>query len=379
MAKKKPDTPKPVPTRANRLSVVLIAKNEGELLGKCLASMEGLWDELVVVDTGSTDDTVDIAKNYGARIGHFEWCDNFAKARNYAESLCTGDYVYWQDADEILLEGKDYIRKVVSEGTLDGLKPKLIFSRENSGKIANAYFRQELLHKNTDEWTWIGAAHNYLKGPTQRNTEEILVEHLQRPSGDRPNLTDMFGSLRENLGKGFSERHLFYLMRQHFYAQHFQECIGMARLLLDKPQSWPLQRSDTALYAGKCYEALDDPKQARAAYLRALQECDTWADPYFHLGQLYYKKGKWAPAIAWLNASLVFEPPLEYFTDIGMYEWKRYDLLAVCLYKVGRFQDALALGQQALVARPDDERLKKNMGFYIDACNTANTEEKVGE
>lgn len=78
----------------------MIVKNEEAHLGHCLASIRGLADELVVVDTGSTDRTVDIAAGFGARLGHFEWNNDFSAARNASLDLCTGDWVLVLDADE---------------------------------------------------------------------------------------------------------------------------------------------------------------------------------------------------------------------------------------------------------------------------------------
>ncbi len=84
------------------LSLAMIVKNEAANLPRCLASLRGLVDEMVVVDTGSTDDTVAIAESYGARLGHFTWCDDFAAARNECLGLCTGDWVVVLDADEAI-------------------------------------------------------------------------------------------------------------------------------------------------------------------------------------------------------------------------------------------------------------------------------------
>ena len=75
------------------LSLAMIVKNEAANLPRCLASVQGLVDEMVVVDTGSTDDTVAIAESFGARMGHFPWTDDFAAARNESLRLCTGGWV----------------------------------------------------------------------------------------------------------------------------------------------------------------------------------------------------------------------------------------------------------------------------------------------
>jgi glycosyltransferase involved in cell wall biosynthesis/predicted Zn-dependent protease len=86
-----------------RLSVCLIAKNEEKFLGQCLVSIRELAGQIVVVDTGSTDRTVEIAKQTGAEVHEFAWTDDFSAARNEALKFATGDWVLFLDADEELL------------------------------------------------------------------------------------------------------------------------------------------------------------------------------------------------------------------------------------------------------------------------------------
>lgn len=82
------------------LSAVMIVKNEEEFLAKCLESIRPFVDEIIVIDTGSTDRTVEIAKSFGAVIAQFEWCNSFAAARNEALRLATKPWALWIDADE---------------------------------------------------------------------------------------------------------------------------------------------------------------------------------------------------------------------------------------------------------------------------------------
>ncbi len=92
----------PDPNRKPRLSVCMIVKNEERFLGQCLASVKDIADELIVIDTGSTDRTVEIAREYGAQVGYFEWCNDFAAARNASIAPATGDWILFLDADEEL-------------------------------------------------------------------------------------------------------------------------------------------------------------------------------------------------------------------------------------------------------------------------------------
>jgi tetratricopeptide (TPR) repeat protein len=92
----------PDPNRKPRLSVCMIVKNEERFLGQCLASVKDIADELIVIDTGSTDRTMQIAREHGAQVGHFEWCNDFAAARNASIAPATGDWILFLDADEEL-------------------------------------------------------------------------------------------------------------------------------------------------------------------------------------------------------------------------------------------------------------------------------------
>jgi tetratricopeptide (TPR) repeat protein len=88
------------------LSAALIVRDESRVLSECLASIRGVVDEIVVVDTGSVDDTVAIARRYGARVLHHPWADDFAEARNVALDAARGEWILYIDADE-RLSGRD--------------------------------------------------------------------------------------------------------------------------------------------------------------------------------------------------------------------------------------------------------------------------------
>jgi len=353
-------------TKRPKLSVVLIVKDEEELLSRCLGSVKDIWDELVVVDTGSTDRTVEIAKSCGARVGHFPWRSDFAAARNYAESLCFGEYVLWLDADVVVAEGQETIREIVEAGELDGIAPFLIFSRDAEGRPATTYSWLEMLHKNDGKWKWHGAAHNWLNGTGRLERPDIVFEHMPRSGGKRENHEDIFEALRSNFKDGLPERQLFYLARQHFYHQHWYECIGLVSLMMQTETrlKWPIQRSRALLLAGDAWLALGEQEAARQTYLKAVAEHSGWAEPYFRLGRLAHLQKKYTEAIGWFLASTPYDPSSSYFADQGLYSWSRWDALALSCYKAGRYAEALEYGKKALAGKPEDARLAENLGWY---------------
>ena len=86
------------------ISLCMIVKNEEKCIERCLDCLKDLVDEMIVVDTGSTDRTKELAKAKGAKVYDFEWTGDFSEARNYSFSLASCDYIYTADADEELDE-----------------------------------------------------------------------------------------------------------------------------------------------------------------------------------------------------------------------------------------------------------------------------------
>jgi glycosyltransferase involved in cell wall biosynthesis len=102
--KKKPST----------LSLCMIMKNEEKWIAQCLDSVKGVVDEIIIVDTGSTDRSKEIAESYGASIFNYEWNNNFAEARNYSVERASGEWILWLDADEKVDEQhKEKLRDVL--------------------------------------------------------------------------------------------------------------------------------------------------------------------------------------------------------------------------------------------------------------------------
>ncbi len=87
-----------------KVSLCMIVKDEETVLKRCLNSIANLVDEIIIVDTGSSDQTKAIATEFAAKIFDFEWIDDFAAARNYAFAHATKEYILWLDADDVLTE-----------------------------------------------------------------------------------------------------------------------------------------------------------------------------------------------------------------------------------------------------------------------------------
>ena len=98
------------------MSLVMIVKDEAATLARTLDSVQGVVSEIIVVDTGSRDDTVAIAQSYGAKVSHVDWVNDFAAARNASLGYATGDWVLVLDADEVLLPATAQLLQSLDQG-----------------------------------------------------------------------------------------------------------------------------------------------------------------------------------------------------------------------------------------------------------------------
>lgn len=97
------------------LSLCMIVKNEEKVLSRCLNSVKDVVDEIIIVDTGCTDDTIKIANKYNTKIYSYNWNDDFSAARNYALKYATSDYILVLDADEYI-ESSEKIKEEIQDG-----------------------------------------------------------------------------------------------------------------------------------------------------------------------------------------------------------------------------------------------------------------------
>lgn len=166
-----------------KFSLCMIVKNEEETLRECLDSLCGIMDEIIIVDTGSTDDTKKIAAEYTAQIYDFEWVDDFSKARNFAFSKATGDYIYSADADESLDEINRKKLKDLKKALLPEVEiVQMIYITEQINHPTENFARdmRPKLFKRLREFTWIEPIHETINTAPVVYDSDIEIRHCPR-------------------------------------------------------------------------------------------------------------------------------------------------------------------------------------------------------
>ncbi len=162
-----------------RLSVCMIVRNEEKMLPACLESIDGLADEVVVVDTGSTDSTIQLLQDFGARVYHHAWENDFSKHRNQCLGYAGGEWILQIDADERLHdESHEEIRRLIEDSPPEITNYLVeIHDRDRRGRRRN-FFLFPRLFKNNSGAVYKGEVHNQLWIDGDKARSRVRLDHL---------------------------------------------------------------------------------------------------------------------------------------------------------------------------------------------------------
>lgn len=246
------------------IAAVLIVKNESALLDRCLSSVKGV-DEIIVCDTGSTDNTIEIAKKYTDKVfTDFTWNDNFAAARNHARSKTKCDWILSIDADEFLWSFPEVERTVKLAEEAKALAVDITLVAEDNGQ--EHFFPR--LFKNWPQVWWEGAVHNHLSVIGERIGNVRITfgyspaHHLDPDRAFR--ILSKEVSKRED-----AVRETFYLGREYWYRGELDKCIIEMGKYVQK-SNYLAEKADAFLIMSRCYWQLKMGDDARDACAQAI-------------------------------------------------------------------------------------------------------------
>ena len=364
-----------------KISLCLIVKNEESVLERCISSMREAADEIVIVDTGSTDRTKEIAKELADVYGEFEWIDDFAAARNYAFSLATGEWIMWCDADDILKEGdakrwRAEVERITSENQdIVGINAPYIYAHDSvgTGEMPNfRYHRLRIIKKGAGSWT--GRVHEYIKHDSKKTTTTDAVDfHHYRDEGKGTQNTARNLRILEKVVSEASEdekpRYLFYLGKEYVYNGRLDDAIRTFERYI--PLSNWIPEKHRAMYElAVCYQRLKDIPMAKEYAARAIALDEDYVDPYVLLGIIAYNEKRWTDVVKWMQSAMRCKPPVTLFFDYVPYlTWVPLDYLSIAYWNLRRADLALDCVRKALEYRPEDSRLLHNEKEFSSVGN----------
>ncbi len=349
------------------ISLCMIVKNEEEVLGRCLDSAAGLADEIVIVDTGSTDRTKEIAARYTNKIFDFPWRDDFAAARNESFARASMDYCMWLDADDVLLE-EDRAAFLKLKESLDPAVSVVMAPYhtgfDGSGRVTFSYYRERLI-KNRAGMRWEGAVHEAIAPAGRVHYADFAVTHRKaRPSDPDRNLRIYEAQLAA--GKELEPRQQFYYGRELYYHQRWEEALAVFETFLAEGRGWLENCIDACCHCAYCREKLGQPEAALAALFRTFAYDRPRAEVCCELGRWFFERERYSQAAYWYALALTCprDDRRGGFVSPDCYGYLPCIQLCVCHDRLGDRERAEEFNELAAACKPDDPAVARNRAYF---------------
>lgn len=370
----------PQPPQVSRISLCMIVKNEERFLRTCLESAREVVDEMVVVDTGSTDRTVEIAQEMGALVSHFDWTGSFSEARNFALAQATGDWILILDADEVLApETAVNIRELLKlqQPQLTGYQLKI----RNFNKVENEvdtveHYMLRLFPRHPD-LHFTGYIHEQLVP----RREGVVFERMAAPDllilhygytgelmAERDkylrNLELIQASLLQEPQNPF---HSFNLGLTHRVNQENEAALSAFLEAVEKSQALealPTYMSACWSYIASIYLEQHQPDLALKTCQNSPEMCQKNPDYWVNFGSAWSQLGEFEQAIAAFESAMALR--LEAFTslvsDRAATTWKPYAGIGNCYLMQQDLEKADHYFRRALRENPQNSDIRLGLG-----------------
>lgn len=345
------------------LSVCLIVKDEEEVIARCLNCVTKFADEIIVVDTGSADKTVEIAKGFTDKIYNFEWCGDFSAARNFAFGKACGDYLMWVDADDVisdencekiksLLNGADFDMAFLPYATaFDGDNPTFIYYRER-------------IVKNGCGFRFAGAVHEAIAPCGKTVYGDARIDHRKVKEGVPFRNLNIYQSM---IARGISldERSKFYYGRELFYNKMYRESIAVLEEFL-RGNGWVENKIEACLNLFYAYSALNLAEKAYDSLLKSFLYSPPRSEACCILGEKFMRENDVKSAIYWYQCALNAENGDKNGAFVNRDFCGFIPCMQLCvLYdKLGDYKRAYFYNQSAGKIKPQNENYLSNKKYF---------------
>jgi glycosyltransferase involved in cell wall biosynthesis len=353
----------------------MIVKNEEEVLNQCLSSIREVCDEIIIVDTGSTDKTKEIAKLFADKIIDFEWVDDFSAARNFAFSHASMDYILWIDGDDIVLK-KDLEKfKTLKRNlnpSIDAVSMIYVVDYDDDGNPTFS-FRRNRLVKREKNFKWVGPVHEYLDVGGNIYSSDIVITHRKKDKSSNLIQSDRNLKIYENrLKKGevFTPRDLFYYANELKDHSKYTDAINYYKKFIDTKKGWVEDEIRACINMANCYRNIGDEEEEKRALVSSIFYDIPRPEVSCRLGDIYKGKSEYKKAIIWYQLALESEASNNNgFALIAYSTWYPHLQLCVCYWKIGEIEKSVEHNNKAKLYRPDDINIQMNDEFFESYFN----------
>lgn len=312
-----------------KISLCMITKNEESNLARCLRSVAGIVDEVIVVDTGSTDQTKQVAEQAGAIVLSHTWQEDFSAARNASLEMATGDWILFLDADETLAPGTGQALQQLTTKEMEGYFIKIINLIGEEGSIETSPDLVFRMFRNKSEYRFRGRIHEQIvdvilennKQATFQIAEGVVIMHygyLNQQIHEKDKKTRNLTMIENELKQSPTNKILHYhygieLYRSDRFVEAAEELIKAANHTDPSTVYFPklLRYIVLAYYGAREYD------KALEGIALGLKFFPNYADLHYYGGLIHVEQKNYAGAFEWFQRALSMPEQPAYYAPLG--------------------------------------------------------------
>ena len=346
------------------LSVTLIVKNEAQNLGRLLPQLT-FADEVIVVDTGSTDDTISVAQEYTKNVYDFVWCDDFSKARNCAISHATCDYVMWLDADDVIPPD--------TQKFIMGWK-KSDMGSEKSGFFADFYYMKYSMDTQIPFWFWrerivrrcpkcrfVGFIHEAIIPFGKVGYLDCEISHRPSASHEQRNLAIYRNAIA--IGRRLSLRDRFYYARTLFACGLTNEAVPILKKFVSNKRAYVVDRVEGYKLLSNVAASDGNAILARKYLVHSLAVLPPSSEVCCLLGNTYFDEQNYSYAVQWYSLAQAVTVQTGFVNEYYAKFLPNLQL-SVCYWHLGDRQSAARCHEIAKSILPTDPTIIANDKWF---------------
>lgn len=341
---------------------------EANLLRRCLRYSAKYVDEVCLTITGENEECEKVAKEFDAKVSHFTWVNDFAKARNFNFSQATGDYILWLDCDDVLRGGerlREVVEKMAKEHVDAGVMNYLYAFNEKRECIVN-HLKTRIV-KNYGCVEWVGELHEDFDAKRELKSyfiEDIEVLHLTNDERSQES-----AKRNTEIAKTFKKKHpddprgLYLVANALMGEQKYKESIPFWLEFVEKSGS---EEEKYLAYLFLCDIHKEDFEKAEEFALKALALRPSYPNAYFKLGELAYNKRKLDIARNFIEIGTQLPVPEKEIIVFNPREYDYYPLMMLLniAFDKGEFVKVGVLLDKLNEMFPNDENIKRKKSLY---------------
>lgn len=364
------------------ISVAMIVKNEATLLKACLDSVKAAVDEIVIVDTGSEDETIDIARIYTDKVFSFPWQEDFSAARNFAVEQCSSKWILSIDADEQLEDNGNSLRELIADTNKEAFFLPLKNCTISDGSTFEVIGVLRLF-RNLPHYRYFGKIHEQISIANEDFVgysecpiiSHSYIEPARRQEKRRRNISMLIEQLKQEPESATFLK--YYLGCEWLGLGRYQEaynCFSYAYKNLDCSHIFFRSSAIRSLVA--CLRHMKKFEQALAICIKESTEYPEYTDLFFDCGIVLEQIGEYEIATRWFKAAVdLGTPGIQYQHSNGTGDFLAFYHLGHCCQMLGIYEDAAIWYEKAL--QNNNKFIYPLYGLFMMLMTTKSSEELV--